>query len=205
MSGLNGIDVSYAQGPIDWHAVSASGIHFAFIKATEGVGTPDPQFARNWPVSKSTGVRTGAYHYFHFSDDPVEQAHYFLASAKPKKGDLLPAVDVETTDGIADVSTLVERLSQFTSTVERALGGRRMLIYTGMSFWNTSMQGSNAFAGHPLWLAEYNRDPSPTLPQGWHTWAIWQHDDAGSVNGIIGNVDLDVFNGDAGAFQALLL
>ena len=38
-----------------------------------------------------------------------------------------------------------------------------MLIYTDWDFWNSHMQGSDAFAGHPLWVAEYNRDPAPTL------------------------------------------
>ncbi|MGB8519819.1 MAG: GH25 family lysozyme [Candidatus Tumulicola sp.] len=195
MTGLKGIDVSYAQGDIDWHAVRAAGIAFAFIKATEGASIQDAQFARNWPVAKSVGIHRGAYHFFHFSDDPVAQAHYFLASAKPQKGDLLPAVDVETADGISDASELVTRLSQFTSTVEKALKGRRMVVYTNLDFWSSNIQGSDAFAGHPLWVAEYNRDPSPALPQGWRGWTIWQHDNAGTVNGITGAVDLDVFNG----------
>lgn len=195
MTGLKGIDVSYAQGEIDWAAVRASGIAFALIKATEGKTSQDSQFSRNWAVSKSVGVVRGAYHFFHFSDDPVEQANSFLASATPQAGDLVPAVDVETTDGITDANVLVDRLSQFTSAVEKTLKGRRMLIYTDWNFWNSSMQGSDAFAGHPLWVAEYNRDPAPTLPHGWSNWTVWQHDDNGTVNGITGAVDLDVFNG----------
>ena len=191
---LSGIDVSYAQGEIDWHAVRAAGVAFAFIKATEGAGIQDAQFARNRSAAKSAGIAKGAYHFFHFSDDPVAQATYFLASAKPQKGDLLPAVDVETADGVSG-SDLVSRLSQFTSTVEQALNGRRMIVYTNENFWTSTMQGSDAFAGHPLWIAEYNRDRALTLPPGWDTWTIWQHDDAGTVDGIAGAVDLDVLNG----------
>ena len=91
---LNGIDVSYAQGEIDWHAVRAAGVAFAFVKATEGTSIQDARFARNWVEAKSAGIRRGAYHFFHFGDDPVAQASDFLASAKPQEGDLLPAVDV---------------------------------------------------------------------------------------------------------------
>lgn len=203
MSGLQGIDVSYAQGTIDWAAVHESGIAFALIKATEGVSIHDPQFARNWSVSKSAGIRRGAYHFFHFSDDPVTQAQSFLASAQPQAGDLLPAVDVETADGITDVSLLVDRLSQFTTAVEKVLDGRRMLIYTDPGFWNSSMRGSDAFTGHPLWVAEYNRDPAPQLPRGWRNWSIWQHDDNGTVTGITGAVDLDVYGGPS--LNALVL
>jgi lysozyme len=202
---LNGIDVSYAQGFIDWSAVSGARLSFAYIKATEGTGINDPQFARNWSVSKARGMPRGAYHFFRFNDDPIAQANFFLASANPQAGDLLPAVDAETTDGVSDVTQLIQRLAAFISKVEQAISGRRMMIYTGWGFWNSSFQGSDAFSGHPLWIAEYNNQPAPSLPNGWKNWSIWQHESNGSVTGINGDVDLDVLNGDAGALTAITI
>jgi lysozyme len=42
------IDVSHFQGEIDWRAVAAAGVHFAFIKATEALDDVHPRFAQNW-------------------------------------------------------------------------------------------------------------------------------------------------------------
>jgi lysozyme len=192
---VNGIDVSYAQGAIDWAGVSETEIAFAYVKATEGISINDEQFSRNWSTSKARGIPRGAYHFFHFNDDPVSQANFFLAAANPQAGDLLPAVDVEVTDGMSNLMQLIQRLRAFISTVEQAISGRRMMIYTGWDFWNTSLAGSDAFSGHPLWIAEYNTDPAPSLPDGWTNWSIWQHQSNGSVSGINGDVNLDVLNG----------
>lgn len=200
-----GIDVSYAQGAIDWAGVlSQNTIGFAYTKATEGLSLVDDQFARNWQVTQQRGIPRGAYHFFHFSLDPVQQAQHFLNTVKPAKGDLLPMVDVEVDNG-ADIDVKVHTLSQFITTVERAIGGRRMLIYASYGFWNSAMGGSDAFSGHPLWIAEYNNDPQPTLPNGWNAWSIWQYSDAGSVTGISGSVDMDRLNGDGPALAALRL
>ena len=45
---IQGIDVSYWQGDIDWDAVRSAGVRFAFIKATEGGDHLDPKFLENW-------------------------------------------------------------------------------------------------------------------------------------------------------------
>jgi lysozyme len=45
---VQGIDVSYWQGNIDWEAARAAGIDFVFIKATEGGDHIDPKFRDNW-------------------------------------------------------------------------------------------------------------------------------------------------------------
>jgi lysozyme len=39
---VQGIDVSYWQGEIDWQTVRSAGIRFAYIKATEGGDHLDP-------------------------------------------------------------------------------------------------------------------------------------------------------------------
>ena len=53
---LSGIDVSHYQGEVDWPAVAASGVRFAFIKATDGVDDIDPRFAQNWAGAKLAGI-----------------------------------------------------------------------------------------------------------------------------------------------------
>src|SRR5699024_11279105 len=47
-SGVAGIDVSNWQGNINWNAVAADGIEFAYIKATGGTGYTDSKFDANY-------------------------------------------------------------------------------------------------------------------------------------------------------------
>src|SRR5579863_5354418 len=56
---VHGIDVSKYQGDIDWNAVKASGVKFAWIKATEGGDRVDEKFAQNWEMAKAAGVPRG--------------------------------------------------------------------------------------------------------------------------------------------------
>ena len=53
---IQGIDVSYWQGDIDWQKVRGAGISFAYIKATEGGDHLDPKFRQNWYASKRAGT-----------------------------------------------------------------------------------------------------------------------------------------------------
>ena len=39
-----GIDVAHYQGSVNWAKARASGVVFAFAKATEGTGYTDPQY-----------------------------------------------------------------------------------------------------------------------------------------------------------------
>ncbi len=52
---IQGIDVSYWQGDIDWKKVRDAGIKFAFIKATEGGDHLGPKFRQNWHAAKRAG------------------------------------------------------------------------------------------------------------------------------------------------------
>jgi lysozyme len=194
---MTGIDVSTYQGDIDWAAVKASGkAGFAYAKATEGTAFTDDRFAHNYATMKLRNVPRGAYHFFRFAADPVAQADHFLNAVPLERGDLLPMVDVEVSDGVSDIGAMVQSLAAFLQRVEGRLGGKRMVIYTGYAFWGAAMGGSDAFSGHPLWIAEYNDGAAPALPNGWNAWAIWQYSDAGSIPGIGGNVDMDRLNGE---------
>lgn len=195
---LHGVDVSYAQGAIDWRRVGMSGlVDFAYIKATEGLHLVDEQLGANHDGAKKAGIPFGVYHFFHFGIDPVAQAQHFLGATNGVHGKLLPVVDVEGggQDHVTDLPTLIANLSAFVRTVDATLGGKRTMIYTDYGDWNGFMAGTDAFAGHPLWIAEYNHQAAPSLPQGWSDWSVWQHTSGAIVPGIPGHVDADVLQG----------
>src|SRR5262249_12335135 len=100
---LNGIDVSSAQGAIDWARVRDAAIAFAYIKATEADTFNDSRFAANWTAARGNVAR-GAYHFFHARanvDATRAQADHFIAAIASDPGELTPMVDVEL-ESLAD-------------------------------------------------------------------------------------------------------
>ena len=197
---LLGIDVSDFQGQIDWRAVAKSGVSFGFVKATEGATFVSSTFAANWSGMKAAGVIRGAYHFFRPARDPIAQANSFLRTAKISIGDLPPVLDVEANDGLSP-SELNRRISQWLNVVESATK-RQAIIYTSLNFWRESLNNSDAFRGHPLWIAQYGVD-RPELPGNWSQWLFWQFSDSGRILGVAGDVDLNRFNGNLAALQDL--
>src|SRR5271168_387517 len=92
---IHGIDVSKYQGDIDWNAVRASGVKFAWIKATEGGDRVDEKFAQNWAMAKAAGVPRGAYHFAYWCRPADEQAAWFITNVPNDPSALPPVLDVE--------------------------------------------------------------------------------------------------------------
>jgi lysozyme len=194
-----GIDVSKDQGTIDWQAVAQAGIVFAFVKATDGETYVDPQFSTNWDGAAAAGLLRGAYHFFRAEDSPQSQVDLFWKTVGGT-GELGLVVDVEETMGVSN-ATLIANLTQFLDLLQQA-SGRQPMLYTYPTFWNGL--GTAAFGSYPLWVAEYEV-AAPKLPSGWSTWKFWQSSQSGTVSGVTGSVDLDVFNGTAAALKQAAL
>ena len=58
---IQGLDVARYQGHIDFNAARADGVHFVFIKGTEGKDYVDPMFYENWRARRrSRAWRAGS-------------------------------------------------------------------------------------------------------------------------------------------------
>jgi lysozyme len=198
-SDVQGIDVSHYQGTVDWQQVAQAGKAFAFAKATEGTTFVDPQFAANWSGIQAAGLVRGAYHFFEPNDDATQQAQLFLATVQLAPGDLAPVLDVETTGGVSD-SQLWSGVATWLGLVGEATG-LPPILYTAPGFWDSNAPDL-ALTQYPLWLADYA--VQPTLPNGWTSWLFWQYTQSGSVAGVTGAVDLDVFSGTMLDLQELV-
>jgi lysozyme len=201
---IHGIDVSYAQGKIDWTRVAAmeeDSVHisFAFIKATEGLLKVDPYFKRNWREAPKVGIKCGAYHFLRPKKNGLWQARFFLQNVSMEKGDLPAVVDIERLDGTSP-QAMRKELKAFLDHIE-AKTKVRPIIYTGLSFYTDYLEGY--FKGYPLWIAHYNREQLNISNDS--GWKFWQHSETARVNGIGHAVDFDAFNGDSLTFQKLLI
>ncbi|MFM2105861.1 MAG: hypothetical protein RL338_893 [Chloroflexota bacterium] len=200
---LEGIDVSVWQGAIDWSQVAAAGKRFAIVRASAGSLTADTRYAANRTGARRAGIPVGAYHFANpdrAANDALNEANWFLANASISSGDMIPALDVEVTNGLsaaemqAWVSTWLERV--------RTVTGVRPMIYTSPSFWASALGDTRQFAdaGYTvLWIAHWGAS-APTVPAanwGGKGWTFWQYSSTGVVPGISGDVDLDRFRGSS--------
>lgn len=192
-----GIDVSYFQGTIDWQAVAADGVEFAFIRAANrGYGTgklvEDKQFENNLKGALAAGLPVGVYIYSQAinEEEILEEANLVLEKLAAFDVKCPIVFDVEKT---ADASGRMNQLSVeertdltllFCKTVEEA--GYKPLIYHNMEM-GALMINVEALEQYDKWFAYYNDDMY--YP---YEYKIWQYSDKGRVNGISTEVDMNI-------------
>ena len=186
---VHGIDISHYQSVIQWDSIAAQHIHFAFAKATEGVSLQDKHYCNNWKEMERVGLKKGAYHFFRPGVPALEQMQNFAEQVDLKPGDLPPVLDVEVMDGV-DQEALIENVREWLLLAEVQYQVRPIL-YSNYNFYRENLAG--AFPEYPVWIARYS-DRKPYLSRS-KQWDFWQYGDNGRLNGIDGDVDLNVFNG----------
>jgi GH25 family lysozyme M1 (1,4-beta-N-acetylmuramidase) len=213
---VEGIDVSRAQGTINWTQVKGAGREFAFIKATQGDYNKQTTFDAQWSGAKAAGVLRSPYHFFDGTSDGVAQANWFLAELTAagglESGDLAPMLDLECptsssqtasqsdceytgNSGWVPTATLKQRTFDWLTTVEAATG-RKPYIYSYPSWFTDVNFTDSTLATYPLYIASYNA--CATVPAPWTQAVFWQYSATGTVPGVTGQVDEDRFFGSAG-------
>ncbi|MEO7118547.1 MAG: glycoside hydrolase family 25 protein [Candidatus Limnocylindrales bacterium] len=199
---LDGIDVSHWQGTIGWGKVARDGVEFAIAKATEGTYFVDGQYARNKARSVARGLFFTAYHYARPSggrSDAIHEADWFVRHADLGPGNLVPALDLETSGRLGHRALRRWTLA-WLGRVEARLGVKPM-IYTTPAFWEYYLRDSRAIArqGYQvLWIAHWGANHPRVPARDWNgnSWTYWQWTARGDVNGIRGNVDRNWFSGN---------
>lgn len=192
-----GIDVSKWQGDIDWDKVKGAGIEFAIIRAgyrgsVTGSLVEDPYFVTNMKKASASGVPVGVYFFTQAVNEveAVEEASAVLQLVKEYKLEYPIFIDTEgaggngRADGLdAETRTLV--CEAFCRTIENA--GYEAGVYGSRNWYNNRLY-ADKLNKYFIWLAEYRSIP---LYQGYYQ--MWQYTSKGKVDGIEGNVDLDIY------------
>lgn len=191
-----GIDVSYWQGEINWTLVKAAGVDFAMIRMawrgnTEGGIEPDSLAAENYRGAKDAGVKTGAYFFSQAitPEEAVEEAEYLLEMIKDWKFEMPIVFDWEQSGGPRTVDmnprTLTDCAKAFCQTIEDA--GYDAMVYFNMNqaYYEMYLEELSQYG---FWLALYESDM--VFP---YKVDMWQYTSTGSVPGINGNVDLNLY------------
>lgn len=187
-----GIDVSEYQGTILWDSVhlveNEFPIQFVFVRATAGVDYVDKKFAENWVATKKMGLIRGAYHYYRPDENSKLQADLFIKNVALRKGDFPPVLDIEQMPKRQSMAELKKGIRNWLERVEQHYGVQPIL-YSGERFYTDFLKED--FSEYTCWIANYNFFVENLKPQ----WQFWQFTEKGSVYGISGFVDVNIFNG----------
>lgn len=183
------IDVSVHNGKIDWQKVRAAGIDFAILRAGYGrlASQKDDRFEENYVGAKAAGIPVGAYWYsYAMSEDEARlEADVFLSVIKGKQFEFPVYFDLEEKKqfdlGKEKVSAIMRA---FLERVEAA--GYFVGLY-GSASSLTTHTADDIKSRYTIWLAHWCNQTNYSDAYG-----IWQHSEKGNVDGINGNVDLDI-------------
>lgn len=187
---LKGIDVSYAQGNINWEKVKASGIDFAILRCGYGQDVKsqdDKFFERNAKACEELNIPYGVYLYSYATSEEgaIGEAQHTLRLLKGKKLSYPVFYDLEDTNttGQCSNSEILKIAKAYVAEIEKA--GYKVGIYAN-KHWFTSKLTQKWYDKYPKWVAQYNKE---CTYKG--TYDMWQYTSSGRVSGIIGNVDMN--------------
>ncbi len=184
-----GIDVSSWQGDIDWSKVKATGVEFAFIRVGYGYNNEnflDAKFQANIEGATAAGLPVGVY-FYSYADNTAEaeaQAEWVHAQIQNYPVELGVVFDWEDWSNFNQYDMSFRTLNQVAQTFldTAACYGHQTTLYGSKYYLEQFWQPIT-----PVWLAQYY----DTATYGGEYW-IWQLTDSGNVNGISGNVDVNV-------------
>lgn len=188
-----GIDVSRWQGDIDFNKVKASGAEFVIIrigvesKQGEEIGM-DSKYKQNIKRAKEAGLLVGVYLYSIALDKDVARSHaeWVLKALDGEKLDLPIVFDWENFNkwneyklSFHDINTIADT---FMDTVSES--GYDGMLYSSKFYLENIWENKKNYS---VWLAHYTDE---TSYKGKYN--IWQMCNDGVIDGINGDVDIDI-------------
>ena len=198
---ITGIDVSSWQKVIDWEQVKASGVEFAMIRLgyrgyEQGVLSMDKYAIANLDGAIAAGLDVGVYFFSQAltPQEAEEEAYYVVENLKPYQAYItMPVVydwehvsdaDARSAD-MRDPDILTDCTLAFLQTVEAA-GYRPMVYFNRTQSWK--YLNLEELTDYEFWLAAYTQRMD--FP---YKIKMWQYTNKGSVPGIEGNCDINIY------------
>ena len=202
---IQGLDVARYQGNINFNAARGAGMHFVFIKATEGKDYIDPNFYTNWEKARASGMARGAYHFMTWCSRAAEQAAWFTRMVPADEDALPPVLDLEWNNHSScvnkhDRAEVLDKVNVMLAAMERHTG-KVPIIYTDANFYNEILRGEAWDS--PFWFRSTAAPPETKF--GNQPWLFWQWTQTGTMSGIFAEVDRNAFYGTEGDWVNFLL
>lgn len=187
-----GIDVSKWQGDIDWQKVKNEKIEFVMIRIGyqtdyDGENVLDPYFVKNIEGAKSVGLPVGIYFYSYAKniEQAKEQAEWVKENLKNYEIDLPIAFDWESWSSFNGTGMSFYTINKAANTFLDVLSdaGYKGMLYGSKVYLNDIWYPTK----YETWLAQYSSKASYD-----GDYSIWQMSSTGKVDGIKGDVDIDI-------------
>ena len=185
------IDVSSYQGEIDWKKLRES-LDFAILRSSVGMKA-DARYAEYVAGCTRYGIPYHAYHYIKAANEAEARSEAkVMADATAGSKPLFYVIDAEYS-GIkaADARAVCEA---FEAGLRHYIGdGIRVAVYIGHHLYKSWALDYGRYAY--VWIPRYGTNNGK--PQTKPDWPcdLWQYTSQGRVDGISGNVDMDMLTG----------
>lgn len=189
-----GIDVSSYQNSIDWEKVKKSGVDFAILKIIRKDLSPDKKFEENWKGCKDAGIPViGVYNYSYATNVSKArtdaQAVVKILNGRKTKVWLDVEDDCQKNLG----KNLISIIGAYADVIQS--NGLEFGVYSGQSFYDSYIKPYGTFS-YSLWIARYGKNNGSAdikyQPQ-YKNLEGWQYTSNGKINGVSGNVDMNVW------------
>ena len=201
---LRGLDVSEHQGYIDWEAVAEAGYSFAFIRVgyrgygADGILYEDRAAVDNLQRAKAAGLKVGTYVFSQAlsEEEAREEARLALRVIQSSgvETDLPLMYDPELIKddwGRANEISrdqVVLNTAAFQEEIAKEAGpDLKTDIYSNLP-WEHHYFDAETMNRNEIWYADYEKKPQTPYHFTW-----WQYTNEGSVPGIEGRVDLNLW------------
>lgn len=194
------MDVSQFQGEIDWEQAADAGVEFAIVRVggrgyTEGKLYEDTYFDRNVQGALDAGLAVGAYFFSQAItvEEALEEARFVLERVRdydltmPVVFDWEMVSDSSARTNAIDSDTMNEVALAFCGAIQEA--GYESMIYFN-SYQGYVKYDLSKLLDHSFWFAQYQAQPS-----FYYDFQMWQYSSKGSVPGIQGEVDMNLYFG----------
>ncbi len=187
-----GIDVSKWQGEIDFKKVKEAGAEFAIIRighqdGFNGEYIIDPYFEQNIKNAKENGLKIGVYFYSYANsnEEAKKQANWVIDNLSDYKLDLPIVYDWESWSNFNSVNASLYKFNEIAATFLEEIENNNYdsMLYSSKNYLENIWDIKN----HKVWLAHYT---NKTNYQG--EYYIWQMCSDGRIDGINGDVDIDI-------------
>ena len=188
---LVGIDISRWQGDVDFERVKAAGCEFVYMRIgglDDGELYTDRYYRYNIEAAKAAGLKIGIY--WHAEESTPEEVKasvaYLMDVLDGEEIDYPIAYDWEDFRHFENYGMNFKDLNDHLDIFVEEIGkrGYPACLYNSKYYLETIWTNE---ANLPIWLANYT---SATAYKG--DYFMWQHSNTGRIDGIEGDVDLDV-------------
>jgi lysozyme len=175
----NLVDLSHWNLVKDWNKIKFPVI----LKCTESTNFLDPKYKEYSKEAMAKCLYAGSYHFFR-DVDPVKQADWFLKNTINANRLVL--------DFEINCENPVEKCRKFLERIIEKTGKPDIYLYTNEARLKYDWTPVAKIA--KLWVAKYLNSGLPGNPKtgAWKDWSIYQYTSKGKVEGIEGNVDLNI-------------